>query len=365
MKRVLILRGISGSGKSTFANKLVSEGYHIVSRDQLRLNLLGREGLEKYFEAGMEFNLEEYITKLEEREIVGHLIKKHKLIIDNTHTKRVYVQALVNLFFETDTDPDEVEMIEFNISIEEARKRCDLRDKKPISNEVLQRQFNAMQDKFSLMDFRLNEEAGYHGWIPRPISRKGKILDGIYHCREWFVPDFDTIPYIPDQSLPRGVIIDLDGTSAHRVILTEPNIHMRSYYSYKEVFEDEPDILTKAIIGGLMSHNIEPVFLSGRKRFDIEDGEKIDVEALTKRYIEKKLGVIEPTLFMRDPVKDVDDNGRDLKDDKVKHRILHEEVAPQFNIIGALDDRARVCAVWEDIGIKCLNCSSINEFGRY
>lgn len=365
MKRVLILRGVSGSGKSTFASKLVSEGYHIVSRDQLRLDLLGKDGLEKYFEAGMDFNLEEYITKLEHRAIAGHLIKRHKLIIDNTHTKREYIQALVNLFFETDTDPDDVEMIEFSVSFEEARERCDLRDKKPISDEVLRRQFNAMQDCFSLLDFRLNEEAGYHGWIPKPISRKGKILDGFYEPRKWFIPDFDTIPYVANKELPKGVIIDLDGTTAHRVVLTEPNIHMRSYYSYKEVFEDEPDILTKAIIGGLMNHNIEPVFLSGRKRFDTEDGERIDVEALTKRYIEKKLGVIEPTLFMRDPIKDVDDKGNDLKDDMVKHRILHEEVAPQFNIIGALDDRARVCAVWEDIGIKCLNCSSINEIGRY
>lgn len=365
MKRVLILRGISGSGKSTFANQLVSEGYHIVSRDQLRLDLLGKEGLERYFEAGMDFSLEEYITKLEERAIAGHLIKKHKLIIDNTHTKRVYIQALVNLFFETDTDPDDVELVEFSISLKEARKRCDQRDKKPISDAVLQRQFNAMQDHFSLMDFRLNEEAGYHGWIPKHITRKGKISDGWYEPRKWFVPDFDTVPYVPDKNLPKGVIIDLDGTSAHRAILTEPNIHMRSYYSYKEVFEDEPDMLTKAIIGGLLSHNIEPVFLSGRKRFDTEDGEEIDVEALTKRYIEKKLGVIEPTLFMRDPIKDIDEQGHDLKDDKVKHRILHEEVAPKFNIIGALDDRARVCAVWEDIGIKCLNCSSINDIGRY
>lgn len=365
MKRVIILRGISGSGKSTFANKLVSEGYHIVSRDQLRLNLLGREGLEKYFEAGMDFNLEEHITQVEEREIAGHLIKHHKLIIDDTHTKRVYVQALVNLFFETDTDPDDVEMIEFDVPIDVARKRCDARDKKPISNIVLQKQYSAMQDKFSLMDFRLDEERGYHGWIPRPISRRGKIMDGIYQCREWFIPDFDTELYIPDESLPKGVIVDLDGTSAHRAILTEPTIHMRSFYDYDEVDTDVPDKFTKALIGGLLSMSIEPVFLSGRKRFDTKNGELVDVEALTKKFIEKKLGVIEPTLFMRDPIKDVDENGNDLKDDKVKHRILHEEVAPQFNIIGALDDRARVCAVWEDIGIKCLSCSSINQLGRY
>lgn len=364
MKRILILRGISGSGKSTFAQKLVPEGYYIVSRDQIRLDLLGEEGLAKYFEQGMDPFLEDYITKLEEHEIARHLVKKHKLVIDNTHIKRVYVQSLVNLFYETNTPVDDVELIEFDVDLEEARKRCDQRDKKPISDEVLNRQYQGFfNDRFSLENFKLS--AGLVGWIPKRISKHGKIMDGYYEPRRWFIPEFDTLKYIPDTSLPKAVIIDLDGTTAHRKIITKPKIHMRSYYSYKEVFEDEPDILTKTIVASLMCHNIEPVFLSGRKRYDVEDGETIDVERLTRRYIEKKLGVIEPTLFMRDPNLDVDSKGNDLKDDVVKHRILHEEVAPEWCVIGALDDRARVSAVWEDIGIKCLNCASINELGRY
>lgn len=367
MKRILILRGISGSGKSTFAQKLVSEGFHIVSRDQRRLEMLGVEGLEKYFENGMDPFLEDYITILEEREIVSHIVKGHKLIIDNTHIKRSYVQALVNIFFETGVDPDEVEMIQFDISFEEARRRCDLRDKKPISDTVLQRQLRGMNDQFTLMDFRLNEEAGLHGWIPRKISRNGHISynDGYYEPRRWFVPDFETKLYIPDESLPKGVIIDLDGTTAHRVILDEPYPRMRSYYSYREVYEDEPDELTKTFVQGMLSMGIEPIFLSGRKSHDVENGEEVDVEDLTIRYIEDKLDVKSPVLYMRNPDIDVDAQGHDLRDDIVKHRILHEEVAPNFNVIGALDDRARVCAVWEEVGIKCLNCSSINQLGRY
>lgn len=364
MKRILILRGISGSGKSTFAKQLIPEGYYIVSRDQRRLDLLGEDGLEKYFEAGMDPFLEEYITKLEEREIVGHLVKGHKLIIDNTHLKREYVQALVNLFYETDTNVDDVEIIEFEVTLEEARRRCDLRDKKPISDKVLNRQYQEFfNTKFSIGDFKL--QAGLRGWIPKKITRKGKICDGHYEPRKWFVPDFDTLQYIPDTSLPKAVIIDLDGTTAHRDILMEPTPHMRSYYSYKDVYEDEPDEFTKTLVHGLMSMGIEPVFLSGRKRFDYEGDEYIDVEAETRRYIEDKLEVSEPTLFMRDPEIDVDYEGNDLRDDIVKHRILHQQVAPEFCVIGALDDRARVSAVWEDIGIKCLNCASINEIGRY
>lgn len=364
MKRVLILRGISGSGKSTFAQKLVPEGYYIVSRDQIRLDLLGEDGLAKYFEQGMDPFLEDYITKLEEREVAGHLIKKHKLVIDNTNIKRVYVQSLVNLFYETNTPVDDVELIEFDIDLEEARKRCNQRDKKPISDEVLNRQYQGFfNDRFSLENFKLS--AGLVGWIPKKISKHGKIMDDYYEPRRWFIPDFDTLKYIPDETKPKAVIVDLDGTTAHRVILKDPKIRMRSYYSYKDVYKDEPDPLTKAIVHGLLEVGIEPVFLSGRKSHDTEDGEEIDVRKLTINYIERKLGIMSPTLYMRDPVKDVDFKGNDLKDDIVKHRILHEEVAPEWCVIGALDDRARVSAVWEDVGIKCINCSSINDLGRY
>ena len=360
MKRILILRGISGSGKSTFAQKLVPEGYYVVSRDRIRLELLGTDGLEEYFSQGMDPCLEEYVTKLEEYEIAGHLIKNHKLVVDDTHIKRAYVQALVNLFYETKTPTNDVELVEFDISIEEARERCDKRDKKPISNEVLQRQFEGFQDRFTLEDFKQDSD-----WIPRRINRKGKITNNPFEPRNWFIPDFDTLHYIPNLDLPKAVLIDLDGTTAHRAILTKPNIHMRSYYSYKEVYEDEPDLFTKTIVQSLIEAGIEPVFLSGRKSYDIENGKRIDVRLETERYIKDKLGVTEPTLYMRNPDKDIDINGKDLKDDIVKHRILHEEVAPNFQVIGALDDRARVCAVWEDIGIKCLNCSSPNDFGRY
>ena len=114
-----------------------------------------------------------------------------------------------------------------------------------------------------------------------------------------------------------------------------------------------------------MDMNIEPVFLSGRKKYDYEDGVGINVYEKTKKWIEDNLDILDPTLFMRDGIRDVDEKGRDLHDDIVKHRILHQEVSPEYCVLGAFDDRARVCAVWEDIGIKCLNCSSINEIGRF
>ncbi len=364
--RIRILRGISGSGKSTYAKELIPFGWSVVSRDTIRLDLLGTLGLEKYFENGMDPFLEEYITKIEDRELAGHIVKGHKVVIDNTHIKREYVQKLVNMFFDLGVDPDEVELIEFECDLETARQRTLKRDHKPINLEVLSKQYKGFyNDRFSLKDFRLNEEAGYHGWIPKRLTKRGKITDGNYEKRRWFIPEFDTMRYIPDTDKPKAIICDLDGTSAKRVILEEPYPHMRSYYSYKGVFDDEPDELVKTIISGLQAQDVEVLFVSGRKSKVVEDGEEVDVYSETKRFIEEKLGYQYPYLYMRDETKDVDEKGDDLHDDIVKHRIFWDHIAKDWNVIGALDDRARVCAVWEDIGIKCLNCSSINDIGTF
>lgn len=364
--RIRILRGISGSGKSTYANELKPLGWYVVSRDKIRLELLGQDGLQKYFENGMDPFLEEYITKIEERELAGHIVKGHKVVIDNTHIKREYVQKLVNMFYDLGVDPDEVVLVEFECDLETAKERVTKRDKKPISDQVLTKQYRRFyDDRFSLKSFKLNEEEGLHGWVPKPFNKRGKIVDGKYVARRWFLPEFDTLKYTPDTDKPKAVICDLDGTSAKRTILTEPYPHMRSYYSYKGVYNDEPDELVKAVIQGFMAINVEVIFVSGRKAKDVEDGVEIDVYKDTKRFIEDKLGYQYPYLYMRNPEMDVDANGNDLHDDVVKHRLFWDHIAKDWNVIGALDDRARVCAVWEDIGIKCLNCSAINDIGTF
>lgn len=362
MNRIVILRGISCSGKSTFANKLQeTEGYHVVNRDSIRMRLMGEEGLLEYFKAGMDFALEEEITKIEERELVGHLIKGHKVVIDNTHIKRTYVQALVNIFYELKIPTEDVKIIQFEVSVREAKLRSMKRDNARVSGSVQERQYLEMQNEvFTIEDFIESKQ-----WIPKTINKRGSITNASYKPRNWYVPEFETEPYVPNLAKPKAVIVDLDGTTAHRVILTEPYPHMRSYYSYKDVYKDEPDELTKTLIQLLDKARIELLFVSGRKCWDVEDCKMLHILSETRKYIENKLGIIMPNLFMRDPAYDVDENGNDLKDDLVKYRIFNQDIRDHYNVIGALDDRARVCALWEDIGIKCLNCASINEIGRY
>lgn len=362
MGKIVILRGVSGSGKSTYAQKLAAEeDYQIVSRDAMRLELLGADGLEKYFEHGMDHFLEEYITIKETRKLVGFIRKGYNVVIDNTHVKPSYVQSLVNLFSDLDVCPADVSILEFIVDEATARERCDQRDKKPISDAVLQRQFKEFKPGMEIHDFITYEDETLK-WVTKAVNKRGdKILDEPYVGKKWYVPDFVTEPAIHDGRKPLAVICDLDGTSAIRALLKEPYPHMRSYYNYKDVFLDEPDFLVKIMIQSFMSQGIEVIFVSGRKQWDWEDGEYVDVYDLTRKFIEKKLRVNNPTLLMRNPDKHTTIDGKDLKDDLVKYKIFKEEIEPYWNVIGAIDDRKRVLAMWEDIGIKTLNVGSLNE----
>lgn len=362
MGKIVILRGVSGSGKSTYAQKLHDEqGYDIVSRDAMRLKLLGADGLEKYFEHGMDYFLEEYITTKETRKLVGLIRKGHNVVIDNTHIKLAYIQSLVNLFSDLDVCPADVSIEEFVVTREVARERCDKRDKKPISDTVLNRQLSEFKPGVTINDF-ITYEDGTLKWFTKVVNRRGdKVLNKPYVGRKWYVPDFDTEPAVHDGRKPLAVICDLDGTSAVRALLKEPYPHMRSYYNYKDVYLDDVSFLVKTMIQSFMTQGIEVLFVSGRKMWDFEDDEYIDVFDLTKRFIEDKLCVAVPNLYMRNPEKHIDDKGIDLKDDLVKYRIFKEEIEPYWNVIGAIDDRKRVLAMWEDIGIKTLNVGSLNE----
>lgn len=367
MGKIVILRGVSGSGKSTYAQKLHDEqGYEIVSRDALRLELLGKGELEKYFENGMDYFLEEYITTKETRKLVGLIRKGHNVVIDNTHIKLAYIQSLINLFSDLDVCPADVSIEEFVVTREVARERCDKRDKKPISDAVLNRQLSEFKPGMTINDF-ITYEDGTLKWVTKAVNRRGdKVLNEPYVGRKWYVPDFDTEPAVHDGHKPLAVICDLDGTSSMRCLLEYPYPHMRSYYSYKYVYLDQPDPLVKLIIQALLGQGVEVIFVSGRKQWDYgteknNPREYIDVYDLTKKFIEDKLGVSDPILYMRNPERHVDSEGKDLRDDLVKYKIFKEEIEPKWNVIGAIDDRKRVLAMWEDIGIKTLNVGSLNE----
>lgn len=76
---LLILRGASGSGKSTYARTLVPD-YVIVSRDLIRPSVSGIPGKQLLDSAR-----EKTVTTLEDAQIRGALAKGLNVVIDNTN----------------------------------------------------------------------------------------------------------------------------------------------------------------------------------------------------------------------------------------------------------------------------------------
>lgn len=91
--KIIVLCGIPTSGKSTWAAMYArfNSGYHIVSRDQIRLNLGGKNYKQTNFN-------ERTVTRLFNTAVKLHLIKGHNVILDNCHCKDKYIQEIIKKY---------------------------------------------------------------------------------------------------------------------------------------------------------------------------------------------------------------------------------------------------------------------------
>lgn len=142
--------------------------------------------------------------------------------------------------------------------------------------------------------------------------------------------------YIPDRSLPRAFICDIDGTlSDHEGI--------RGHFEYEKVSQDKPIWpiihIVQAIAG---SENWVPIYVSGREEFSRQD---------TKDWILSYLGLRADNLFMRP-------NGDYRKDYIIKKEIFYRDISTNYWVEFALDDRDQVVNMWRDIGLPCLQVAA-------
>ena len=143
------------------------------------------------------------------------------------------------------------------------------------------------------------------------------------------------------------VICDLDGTSSHRQILENDRFYMRSFYDYESAYYDKPDTTVRFILHSLFEKGVKIIFVSGRK----ESSRKY-----TEEFIEDKLlfSKNDYKLFMRE-------DGDNRSDDIVKYEIFNKYLRKLPGIFAVFDDRKRVIAMWEELGIKVMNCGALNE----
>lgn len=338
--RMLIMQGVSGSGKSTFALTLASsdiEAWRIVSRDKIREKLLGKDGVEAYFAQGLDYSVEEEVTKREQLAIARVLASGKKVIIDNTNLKKKYVEQYIKLYMDIcGNDPfGEIAMLKMLVTFDAALARINARGERFVSPEVLERQMDMMQ---SAKSWGLNDCIE-------------KVM-GEYIPKRWHLPTFEVLPDDTPDNKPLAIICDLDGTLAHRALLKDKDRYFyRSFYDYKASKTDDYDPIICDILHALYGLGYKILFVSGRKK---------SCEAETRSFLEKCPFQIEYELFMRDDNIDRT-TGRDDPDDLVKYRLFNENIRNTYKVVGVFDDRKRVVALWEALGLKVLNVGSLNE----
>jgi len=121
---LLILVGVSGSGKTFYAKQLLEQDKNFIrlSRDDLKITLTGN--LKDFYFRKDSKVLENYITNTIEQSIFKLLKEGFNIVLDNTHLKRRYIKRLVNLY----KDYADVQFKYFDCELEVIKKRVLERD---------------------------------------------------------------------------------------------------------------------------------------------------------------------------------------------------------------------------------------------
>ena len=292
MAKLTILRGISGSGKSTWARQ---QNAVLVSRDSLRVAYFGDDSQDYYrVDKDVLRNREDFITKAEHAAIKSALVAGMDVISDNTHIQTKYLKPVIKIAQGVGA---EIEVKEFNIPLAVAlaqNKRRALTGGRDVPEDVIRKQHQSFQ--------------GSKGFV---------------------VPDAPVVKeYTGTPGKPKAFLYDLDGTTYHMSDKRRPYDH--------NVDVDDPDPVVQDIVRS-MAHFYVPVAMSGR------------VEA-TRAKTELSLNrdnVPFDHLFMRD-------NGDFRPDNIVKAELFDKYVRDNFDVQFILDDRQQVVDAWRSMGIKTL-----------
>lgn len=280
-QHMFVVRGLPGSGKSTFAKKWVAqdpENRVRISRDDLRHQLYG-----KYY--GLTTSQESTITKIEWAQIKGALSARQSVIIDNQNLKDAYVYPYLKIALDHKVP---VLHKDFNVDIDVVLAQNKEREKDRIVPED------------SILKFK------------RRYFKDGKF------------PPFPILAekmdeaYFPNPSLPKAILLDVDGTAMH----IAPH---RGPYDFHLVLDDLPNAAVVETVKAMKAQGFKVIVLSGRDDSCQED---------TLLSLEDA-GIEVDEIHMRK-------TGDRRKDFIIKKEIFNDKIRDSYNILYALDDRDTV-----------------------
>ncbi len=295
MSKLLILVGAPGSGKSTFARYFLrtEDNWVRVNRDDFRLMQFGDSLMIPFYE--------ERISKMVEASVLALLKSDTNVVIDATNTSLRTIEDMIRSY----TEHADISFKVFDLAVEELVKRCDKRYEetgKFISKAVIERNVANLKHTLEKFDF-----------APIPRSSKAPVSE-----------------YAPqDESLPKAVICDLDGTLSL--------LNGRDPYNASTCDKDLLNTPVASVLKMAKAQGYKIILLSGREDKYREP---------TMRFLEKhEIGYDQ--LLMR--------TTNDFrKDNIIKRELFEREIQGKYFVNFLLDDRNQVVDMWrKELHLPC------------
>ena len=312
--KVLLLKGLPASGKSTYAKKLAEEGWVRTNKDTIRLDT-------RLFPTGYNFKNkkhEKQVVKERNRQIEAALSEGKNVVVDDTNLSPVHTRKVMLLAQKYDAD--------FEIKDDFL--------KVPLS-ELIERDKN------------------------RENSVGENVIRRMFHESVKTLPTF--VQFNP--ALPTCVISDIDGT----LTLGPKN---RSPYEWHKVGNDDLNRATAYVLDGINVMNYakeygeESVFdRMGSKKNNVKvflfSGRDEVCRTETEEWLERNC-VQYDELFMR-PTDRVDEKGNQVSDVIIKRELFNEHIRNKYNVLFIMDDRKQVCDMWRDeLGLTVMQLGDPN-----
>lgn len=321
MRTIILTKGLPASGKSSFAKELMKkepDRFKRVNRDDLRAmmdsSVWSRDN-------------EEFVVATQNAIVANALKNGYDVILDNTHL----VSSTVKKVHRLAESIGDIKVIEkcFNTPVEECLRRNSLRE-----------------GVARVPDKVINDMARGAG-----LDKKRSLKD----CEVYYPPRNGFTLAEQDETLPRAILCDLDGTLAH--------IGDRTPYDATDCdIIDRPNIAVIECVLAMYAQGVKVIFMSGRDLKYREPtmrfiNEYVKCAAKWAFPIENDTRpshvAIEYQLYMRG-------EGDIRKDSIVKEELFTEHVAGKYNVLFVLDDRDQVCYLWRSMGLSCFQVAEGN-----
>jgi len=300
MTKLTILRGVSGSGKSTWARQ---QNAIVTSRDAIRHGMLDVTYDEWYgWPVEKRNDMENVVTELQNASVAALLKAGKDVIVDNTNIQWKFVKQIAKIGYRYGA---EVEVKVFDVPLSVAQMRVKGRAAAGgmlVPDEVIAKQHASL------------------------AANKNKALDPVVPPK----------PYNGTPGKPKAFLVDIDGTLAH----------MRDYrgpFDWKKVGLDDVDYVIQEIVENLIvgsrfdGPGYTVIVMSGRDEACREE---------TQNWLTDNM-IWADHVFMRP-------QGDMRPDNLIKAELFDKYVRDNFDVQFVLDDRDQVVEMWRAMGLTCL-----------